>query len=49
MSKHNLEKYITFCIVEGCCDRCADSTIEEESPLLITMTLKKFMEMQKKK
>ena len=45
--KHKVEKYITFCIVEGCSMRCADATMEEESPRLSTMTLKKFMEMRK--
>ncbi len=44
MVEHNLEKYITYCITEGCCDRCADATMEEESPCLQTITLKCFME-----
>ena len=47
--KRKFEKYITCCIIEACFERCSDATMEEESPQLSTMTLKKFMEMIKKK
>ena len=43
MVEHKFEKYITFVIVEGCSERCADATLEEESPHFITMTFEKFL------
>ena len=43
MVKHNLEKYVLYAVVDACCDRCADVTLEEESPQLNTITLKDFI------
>ncbi len=41
--KHKLEQSILFAIVDGCSERCADATIEEESPQLETMPLEDFL------